>query len=65
MDFKLFLPNKQGYDNIVMFIDRLGKEAISILCTKEATAKDLAEMFYTYVYRHYNVLELIVSDYRL
>ena len=64
MDFKSFPPDKQGYDNIVVFIDRLGKEAISIPCTKEATAKDLAEMFYTHVYRHHNVLESIVSDYR-
>jgi hypothetical protein len=45
-----------------VFIDRLSKEAISIPCTKEATAKDLAEMFYTHVYRHHNVPESIVSD---
>jgi hypothetical protein len=62
VDFKSFPPDKQGYDNIAVFIDRLSKEAISIPCTKEATAKDLAEMFYTHVYRHHNVPESIVSD---
>jgi hypothetical protein len=40
----------------------LSKEAVSIPCTKEATAKDLAEKFYTHVYRHHNIPELIVSD---
>jgi hypothetical protein len=62
IDFKSFPPDKQGYDNIAVFIDRLSKEAVSIPCTKEATAKDLAEMFYIHVYRHHNVPESIVSD---
>ena len=50
MDFKLFLPDKQGYNSIAVFIDRLGKEAMLILYTKEVIAKDLAELFYIYVY---------------
>ena len=33
-----------------------------IPCTKEAIAKDLAEMFYIHVYRHHNVPELVVLD---
>jgi hypothetical protein len=62
VDFKSFPPDKQGYDNVAVFIDRLSKEAVSIPCTKEATAKDLAEMFYIHVYRHHNTPESIVSD---
>jgi hypothetical protein len=62
VDFKSFPPDRAGYDNIVVFIDRLSKEAISIPCTKEATATDLAHLFYTHVYRHHNVPESIVSD---
>ena len=62
MDFKSFPPDKQGYNSIAVFIDRLGKEAVSILYTKEVTAKDLAELFYIYVYRHYNVPESVVLD---
>ena len=50
MDFKLFPPNKQGYNSIAVFIDRLGKEAMSILYIKEVIAKDLIELFYIYVY---------------
>ena len=45
-----------------MFINSLSKEAVLIPCIKEAIAKDLAEMFYIHVYRHYNVPELVVSD---
>jgi hypothetical protein len=33
-----------------MFINQLSKEVILIPYTKEATTKDLAEMFYIYVY---------------
>ena len=62
VDFKSFPPDKQGYNSIAVFIDRLGKEAVSIPCTKEVTAKDLAELFYIHVYRHHNVPESVVSD---
>jgi hypothetical protein len=31
---------------------------------KEATAKDLAEMFYIHVYRHHNVPKSVVLDRR-
>ena len=58
VDFKSFPPDREGYDNIAVFIDRLGKEAISIPSYKTATAKNLAQ----HVYRHHNVPESIVSD---
>jgi hypothetical protein len=64
VDFKSFPPNKQGYNNIIVFINRLSKEAVLIPYTKEAIAKDLAEMFYIHVYRYYNVPKSIVLDYR-
>jgi hypothetical protein len=62
VDFKSFPPNKQGYNNIIVFINRLSKEAVLILYIKEATAKDLAEMFYIHVYRYHNVPESMVLD---
>jgi hypothetical protein len=62
MDFKSFPPNKQGYDNIIVFINRLSKEAILIPYTKEAIAKDLAKMFYIYIYKYYNIPKSIVLD---
>jgi hypothetical protein len=45
-----------------VFINRLSKEAVLIPYIKEAIAKDLAEMFYIHVYRHYNMPELVVLD---
>jgi transposase InsO family protein len=62
VDFKSFPADKDGYNNIAVFIDRLGREAISIPCTNEVTARGLAELFYVHIYRHYNVPESIVSD---
>ncbi|POS82116.1 hypothetical protein EPUL_006419, partial [Erysiphe pulchra] len=62
VDFKSFPPDRSGYNCIVVFIDRLSKEAISIPCYKTITAKDLAEIFCQYVYRYHNVPESIVSD---
>jgi hypothetical protein len=45
-----------------VFINRLSKEAVLIPCIKEAIAKDLAEMFYIHMYRHYNVPKSVVLD---
>jgi hypothetical protein len=45
-----------------VFINHLSKEVVLIPCTKEATAKDLAKMFYIHVYRHYNMPESVVLD---
>lgn len=62
MDFKEFPTSKNGYNMIVVFVDRLGKRPISIPCHKTVTAKDMARMFIMYVYRTYGPPDSIVSD---
>ena len=62
MDFKSFPTDKHGYDTAYVVIDRLSKQSISIPCYKTTTAKDMAQLFVSYVYRHRGAPQSIVSD---
>lgn len=62
VDFKSFPTSKNGYDMIVVFVDRLSKRAVSIPCYKTVTAKDLATIFLVHIYRYYGAPESVVSD---
>jgi hypothetical protein len=56
------LKDKYRYDEIFVIVDCLSKQAISTPCFKTATAKDMARMFLSYVYRYYGPLQIIVLD---
>ena len=62
MDFKDFPKDKAGYDQILVIIDRLTKQAITIPCHKTITARGMAELFIQWVYRFGHTPESIVSD---
>jgi transposase InsO family protein len=62
MDFKSFPKDKKGYNAVYVVIDRLGKRAYSIPCHKTTTAKDMAQLFISNVYRTHGPPETIVSD---
>ena len=62
MDFKSFPKDKKGYDAVYIVIDRLSKRVYSIPCHKTTTAKDMAQLFITNVYRTHGSPETIVSD---
>ena len=62
MDFRSFPKDKQGYDAAFVVVDRLSKHPISIPCFKTTTAKDMAELFITFIYRHCGAPDTIVSD---
>jgi hypothetical protein len=62
MDFKSFPPDKTGYDMIFVVVDRLSKRAYSIPCYKTTTAKDMARLFITHVWRTHGPPDTIVSD---
>jgi hypothetical protein len=62
MDFKSFPKDKHGYDTAFVVMDRLSKQSISIPCYKTTTAKDMAQLYVTYVYRHRGAPQTIVSD---
>ena len=45
-----FLSDKLGYDNICVFVDRFSKALVLILYKKTVTVKEIAELYYTYMY---------------
>jgi hypothetical protein len=53
MEFKSFPKDKKGYDAILVIVDRFGKRPISMPCYRTATARDLARLFITYVWKYY------------
>src|SRR5579871_6443644 len=50
-DFKAMPKDRNGYDNVFMIIDHLGKRAFSLPCTREATAMTVAKLYYEYPWR--------------
>jgi hypothetical protein len=62
MDFRSFPKDKHGFDNVLVFVDRLTKRPISIPCHKDIDAKGTARLFLIYVYRHKGAPMTIVSD---
>ena len=61
-DFKSFPTDKHGYDMIYVVVDRLSKQSVCIPCYKNATARDMAQMYITYIYRWRGIPESMVSD---
>ncbi|USP72775.1 uncharacterized protein yc1106_06638 [Curvularia clavata] len=62
IDFKEFPRDRSGYDMIMVVIDRLSKQAISIPCHKTIDARGMADLFVQWVYRFGHTPETIVSD---
>lgn len=62
MDFHSLPMDKYGHDNVFVIVDRLGKRCWSIPCTRSATAKDAALMFYNGPFRIHGPPQSIVSD---
>lgn len=62
IDFKDFPKDKAGFDQIMVIIDRLSKQAITIPCHKTITARGMANLFIQWVYRFGHTPETIVSD---
>ena len=62
MDFHELPKDHEGYDTILIFVDRFGKRAISIPCQKTIDAKGTARLYIQYIYRTYRPPQTIVSD---
>jgi hypothetical protein len=62
MDFKSFNKNRHSYNAILVIMDRLGKRSFSLLTHKTCTAADLAELYYTFLWRIFGTPEMITSD---
>jgi transposase InsO family protein len=62
MDYCSFNKDKHGYDNVLVIIDRLSKQAITIPCHKSITAREQAKLYLTHVYRYYGAPTTMLSD---
>jgi hypothetical protein len=54
--------DKNVNGNVFIVIDRLGKRALSLPCTREGTAATAAKLYYEYPWRMYGAPETITSD---
>ncbi len=52
----------EGYNIIIVFINRFSKKAVTIPCRKTAIIKDLAEIYVIYYYRYLGLPDSVVSD---
>ena len=62
MDFVSFNKDKHGYDNVLVIVDRLSKESISVPCYKTTTAEEMASLFIYHIWRYFGPPDSIVSD---
>jgi transposase InsO family protein len=62
VDFNELPPDRYGYDNALVMIDRLTKASWTVPCKKSATARDAARMYYEGPYRVYGLPREVISD---
>jgi hypothetical protein len=62
MDFKSFPPDQNGYNAILMVVNRLSKRSFSLFTRKTCTAAKLANLYFMYIWRIYGTPKTITSD---
>jgi transposase InsO family protein len=62
MDFHELPKDRNGYDTILIFVDRFGKRTTSIPCNKTIDAKGTARHYINYIHHTYGPLLTIVSN---
>lgn len=62
MDFITDLPESNGYNSIVVFVDRFTKMSHFAACKKTTDAMDTAELLLAHVFRLHGVPKEIISD---
>lgn len=62
MDFIVKLPKYQGYDAILVVVDRLSKYSDFVLLTHLYSAKTVVELFVKEIVRLHGIPVSIVSD---
>ena len=62
MDFMTDLPLCEGFDAIMVVVDRYTKMAHYIPTTKDVTAEDVALLYINRVYRHHGMPDHIITD---
>jgi Integrase zinc binding domain len=62
MDFIPELPNSNGFDNVLVIIDKLMKYAIFIPTNTLITEKETAELFFQHVISKFGIPQQVITD---
>ena len=62
MDFIPELPNSDGFDNILVIVDKLTKYAIIIPTTTHVTEEETARLFFKHVVSKFGIPRQVISD---
>ena len=62
MDFIVGLPESNGYNAILVIVDRLSKMAHYIPTTEKVTSEQVARLFFDKVFKHHGIPDSIISD---
>jgi transposase InsO family protein len=62
VDYCSFNKDKYGFDNVLVFIDRFSKQAVSIPCQKTTDARKLVTIYIYHIYRYFGAPLTITSD---
>jgi hypothetical protein len=62
MDFIPELPNSDGFDNILVIVDKLTKYAIFIPTTTSITEKGTADLFFDHVITKFGIPRQVITD---
>ena len=62
MDFIVKLPRSEGFDAILVIVDRLTKMSLFIPTTTNVTSEQLADLYVTHVFSKHGIPADIVSD---
>ena len=62
MDFIGGLPESNGYNAILVVVDRLSKMAHYIPTTEKVTSEQVARGFFDKVFKHHGIPDSIISD---
>ena len=62
MDFIVGLPESNGFNCILVVVDRLSKMAHYIPTTEEVTSEQVARLFFDKIFKHHGIPDSLVSD---
>jgi len=62
MDFIPELPNSEGFDNILVVVDKLTKYGLFIPCSTKIGEVETAQLFFKHVIAHYGIPRQVITD---
>ncbi|HLO99762.1 MAG TPA: reverse transcriptase domain-containing protein [Fimbriimonas sp.] len=62
LDYIVGLPESNGFNALLVIVDRLSKIAHFIPCRNESNSADLARLFFNTIFRHHGLPDTIISD---